>query len=128
MSDDSTQTDSAPVELSLELEKFVPSGTEIYDALMGGIEPELVSANMALLEEKYKNETAEEKEVRQERYQKAFEAYDKAYKEWISDLSAAVEAKKKDAYKVAEEQTKNADEAVLGDIESQFENAGSSSL
>lgn len=82
---------------------------------------------MALLEEKYKNETAKEKEARQERYQKAFEEYDSAYAKWISDLSAAVEAKKKDAYKTAEEQTKSSDADVLGDIESQFESAGSSS-
>ncbi|PIQ76450.1 hypothetical protein COU78_06385 [Candidatus Peregrinibacteria bacterium CG10_big_fil_rev_8_21_14_0_10_49_24] len=127
MADNSKKDGSTPVALSPALERMLPSGTEIYDALMSAIEPELLSANLPSLEEKYANETLRQKKEREMRYQKAFAAYDKAYKGWIADLSSAVEAKRRDAYEVAEEETKHKDEALLGDIESQFNSANFSS-
>lgn len=127
MSDSSAKNGSASVTLSPALERMLPSGKEIYDALMSAIEPELLSGNLSLLNEKYANETEQQKKEREVRYKKAFANYDKAYKEWISDLSSAVEEKRKDAYAAAEEETKHKDEALLGDIESQFNAANFSS-
>lgn len=58
-----TQNPSAPA---------FPSAAWLYDELMQHIEPELTSAELPLLPEKYKNETPEENRERMKRYAFAF--------------------------------------------------------
>jgi len=53
----------------------VPSGTEIYDALMSKIDTDLLTANIPTLDAQYAGETAEEKKVRYERYQESYKKY-----------------------------------------------------
>ncbi len=55
----------------------------VYDIVMGLIEPDLMSAQLPLLTEKYAKETPEETIARMERYDRAFALFDKA----IADLS-----------------------------------------
>ena len=50
---------------------------ELYDRIMGSIDPELTTAGLAGLREKYANETPQEKAARAERYTRAFEEYQK---------------------------------------------------
>lgn len=56
---------------------ILPQGEEFYDALMAQIEPDLVSTQLPLLEARYAGETPEQKEVRQARYDAAFEEFDR---------------------------------------------------
>jgi hypothetical protein len=53
----------------------------LYDELMAEIEPDLVTANIDGLEEKYKDETPAEAAARAERYNAAYEAFQKAMDE-----------------------------------------------
>jgi hypothetical protein len=55
------------------------SGHELYDQIMGGIEPELTTKGRKLAELKYQNETPEQHEERMARYQRAFEEYERRY-------------------------------------------------
>jgi len=68
----------------------VLSATEMYDALMGEIEPDLVSHNVLTLTEKYKEESPEERAKRAERYTNAFAAYEERLRryqeEWNMQL------------------------------------------
>lgn len=62
----------------------IPSGEEVYDTLMSKIEPELTTAQLPFLKDKYKDETPEAAKIRAERYQKAFAEYDKQYAEYTT--------------------------------------------
>lgn len=80
-------TDPTPVQLPP-----ITGGDELYDSIMSQIEPDLVTAMIPLLEEKYKSETPEQNKMRMERYQKAFEKYKEEFakysQNWDSQLNA----------------------------------------
>ena len=80
----------------------IPSGQEIYDAVMREIEPELISTSLPTLNEKYKDETPVEKEARKERYNKAFAEYYKRYTTRIAQLEEQVRCYRKEAMRSAE--------------------------
>jgi hypothetical protein len=52
-------------------------GSELYDEIMAAIDPELVSANIPLLKEKYADETPEQSDARAARYDWAYEEFDR---------------------------------------------------
>ncbi|MFA7682375.1 MAG: hypothetical protein WCX61_05085 [Candidatus Peribacteraceae bacterium] len=95
----------------------IPSGQEIYDGLMGKIEPELLTANLPMLEEQSAHDTPEQKEERMQRYQKAFEEYDRQYQEYIQELTAAVENYKRTALKSMENQDRTEEANTLSNLE-----------
>lgn len=96
----------------------IPTGDEIYNSIMSQIEPELTSAQISLLEEKYKGETEGDQKVRMERYTKAFEEYEKQYGEYIATLDAQVRSFKRDAMSSTEGQSRAEDNAQLASLES----------
>lgn len=57
-------------------------GRELYDQIMGGIEPELTSAQLPLLTDRYKDETPEARSARAARFKKAFAEYQKQFNEY----------------------------------------------
>lgn len=67
-------------------------GKEIYDAIMGEIDPELTSAQASILAEKYKGESEEEHKLRMARYGKAFAVYETAYVEFLRMFDAEIRA------------------------------------
>ena len=94
----------------------IPSGKEIYDAIMGQIEPELVSTVIPTLPEKYKNETEEEKQKRCDRYNKAFEDCYKRYALFIADLTQQVHRYQKQAMRSAEEWNRSQELVTMDDL------------
>ncbi len=100
-----------------------PTGAEVYDALMATIEPELMSANIPVLDDKYVGESEEEKAARYERYSRAFDAYDAAYDKWKNDMHVVVKDYKKTALKTAEAESRTKDASVLGNLESELSSA-----
>lgn len=126
MSQDNTSTDDSAAGITPELAALIPSGSEIYDSLMEPIEPELLSNNLPVLAEKYKDESEPDRVKRMEKYSMAFAEYDKAYEKWIKDLRGAVKLKRSEACRVAEEEQKEEDSSLLTDLESQFENTNPS--
>lgn len=99
-------------------QKALPTGEQLYDALMILIEPELISANIPLLEEKYKNESPVERAARMQKYQKAMEEYDKRYSALIAALNADVAKMKRDGIAAIEKKSATKEVSVLSNIES----------
>lgn len=99
----------------------LPTGQEIFDTIMGGIEPELVSGNEAALAATYANETPDQKQERMARYQSAFETYDVRYKEYCDTMNAQVNAYRHDALRMAEGKSHDEETGALRSLEASFE-------
>lgn len=101
----------------------IPTGQELFDALMGHIEPELVSSQTKTLEKTYKDETPAEHATRMKRYDLAFERYDTAYREYMATLEAQVGRYRRSALEHAELRDRAEDEPVLGNFDVLFQQA-----
>lgn len=78
------------------------NGKELYDSLMSKIEPELVSAELPLLAQKYSNEPDDLKKERLARYAAAFKKYDEAYQIFLAGLRQVIKQYKTDSFSWAE--------------------------
>lgn len=101
----------------------IHGGQEVYDSIMGDIEPELTTAGLATLDEKYKDETAEAAAERLERYKKAFEEYNKRYAEYKQKQDDAVKKYGRDLAADVENKASAKDATALDDIESAIFNS-----
>lgn len=101
----------------------VLSPEAVYDLLMNEIEPELTSANVAGLKEKYRNEKPEQAKRRAERYAAAFDEYDRRLDLYINKLSKAMNAYARDAAKSLEAYEQKNNTRDLTDLESQISSA-----
>jgi hypothetical protein len=104
------------------LPKF-PSGQEIYDSIMQKIEPELVSASLPILNEKYKDESPKDKEARKKRYNLAFLKYNKEFKAYMVKLQVQANQYYKDVRLSLEEKSREKETKDLSSIESQIQSA-----
>lgn len=98
----------------------LPSGQDVYDALMSEIEPELTSSQIPLLAQKYANESASEKSARVKRYDAAYAAYAVAFKKWSEELNQLVIRMKHDAMASAEADDRSHEAEDLSRLESSF--------
>ncbi|MCF7844769.1 MAG: hypothetical protein K9M03_03005 [Kiritimatiellales bacterium] len=96
---------------------IVPSTNELYDSLMSKIEPELVSSQVPLLEEKYKGETKDQRAKRAEKYKKAYKAFMKAFGLYMIDLNHKIGAYRKQAYASAEINNRSKEQERLTNLE-----------
>jgi hypothetical protein len=90
---------------------------QIYDLLMAEIEPELLLANIPVLDAKYAAETPEEHAVRMARYAQAYKKFDDALKTFKEDVNGRVKTAKRTSLKVAEAEGKAQEEAKLHAID-----------
>jgi len=97
-----------------------PTGQEIYDGIMGRIEPELLTANLDRLDDPYKGETPEEHKKRYERYSRAFAQYKVEYGKWVANLNQAVAAYKRAVTQAAEGAEKEQEAELLKHLEDQM--------
>ena len=77
----------------------IPTGEEIYNQLMAKIEPVLMTSEIPSLQERYKDETPEQKDARTKRYDAAFAEYEKQYAQYATELQDTFKAFKKEAVK-----------------------------
>jgi len=70
---------------------------QVYDAIMAGIEEDLLLANIPHLPEKYKNETPEEHESRMERYKDAYRKFDQEFSKLMVQVNDEVHTQKRGA-------------------------------
>lgn len=106
--------------LDPQLAAAIPSGDQVYDAIMGTIEPELLSKNLPSLVDKYGNETAGARAERMQRYQAAFRRYDETYGRWIHNLRTVARDQRADALQKAEVRVQQEDAEQLSTLENQF--------
>ena len=95
----------------------IPEAEEIYDTIMNRIEPELSSAQIDTLKEKYKNETPEEKKVRGKRYKTAFEKYDKEFVTYMKDLHQKVTDYRKHTFERIEYKEREKEEKKMKELD-----------
>lgn len=98
----------------------LPTGQEIFDIIMGDIEPDLVSDAAETLDQKYAGESPEQKAGRMARYQAAFAEYDVQYKEYMDAMNAEVNAYRQEALKLTEQNSQKKDETELQSLEAAF--------
>ena len=91
----------------------VPTGDEIYDALMSDIDMDLITVNLPLLDAKYAGESTQERTARFKRYEEAYAKYDEAYAIWIQTLNQSVEQYRHEALRSAEAKDRVNDELAL---------------
>lgn len=98
----------------------LPTAEALYDQIMGAIEPELMSAGIETLGEKYKDETPEAFAARKERYAKAFEEYDRKYQEYISSLQTQVREYRRQSFARVESNDRGGENQVMQNLEAAF--------
>ena len=91
----------------------IPTGQELYDAIMGHIEPELTTASLQVLAEKYADETPEERANRKQQYECAFAQYDQAYEGYIQTLQAQVDRHRRHSFTEVELEDRQEEEGFL---------------
>jgi hypothetical protein len=101
----------------------VPQGPDLYDQLMGPIEPELTSQELPGLTAKYAQETQAQSAARAERYEKAFEAYQKQLNVFLEGMNRNAQHYQRTAMATTEKQDRTAEQAGLQDLSSQISTA-----
>lgn len=96
----------------------LPEGQEFYDNLMSQIEPELTSQMLPLLDARYAGETPEEKEIRQTRYDKAFEEFDRRSAEEMAGFEQDVHQYKVQTMREAEAASRQEESSDIAILES----------
>lgn len=98
----------------------IPTGRELYDIIMVEIEPELTTANLETLEDRYKGESSDEFAKRKERYALAMERYQQAYQDYIETLQVQVERYRKATFEKVEIEDRTNEQGVLDHLSSIF--------
>ena len=101
----------------------IPTGRELFDSLMAHIEPELTSEGWKTLEEKYKNETPEERALRTKRYELAFERCQQAFDDYMETLDMQVSRYRREAFAHAEMEDRGQEEGFLNQLSAYFPQA-----
>lgn len=98
-------------------------GKAVYDEIMAQIEPELTHASLATLADKYKDETPEQAQARQVRYDAAFAQYDQRYAQYMSNLSGQVKGLQRTVRAGIETDEREVEANQLANLESSFSQA-----
>ena len=93
---------------------------QIYDMLMGDIEPDLLLANIPGLDEKYKGETDAEHKARMKKYKDAYEKFDVELAEFMGKVKQETRENKRNALKEKEQVSREEESDKIADIESAF--------
>lgn len=101
----------------------LPYPEEVYDRLMEQIEPELMTAQLPTLDERYKDEAPEQADARRERYAKAFAAYDEKFREYRRDIESQARRYQRTAVSSTEEQSRLREQERIVIFEQSFSSA-----
>lgn len=97
-----------------------PVVEQLYDCLMGEIEPELMTTMLPQLAEIYADESAEEMLKRREHYQWAFAQCASLWDEFIAECKVQLNAIKEQAFATVKERTSEEEALTLQSLEKQF--------
>lgn len=98
----------------------IPTGQELFDAIMGYIEPELTTEGVKTLDAKYKNETPDQQLERRKRYARAYEQYEKAYQETMETLHAQINRYSRVSFEQMEQGDRTDEESTLNSLSQAF--------
>jgi len=94
----------------------IPTGQELFNVLMGNIEPELTTEGVKLLMEKYKNETPTEELQRRRRYELAYQKYEEAYTRTMNKIHDQVDHYRRVSFTEVEDEDRAEDSLLLNAI------------
>ena len=94
----------------------LPTGQQLYDAIMAHIEPELTTEGVKLLDAKYKDESPAQLAERKKRYALAFELYEQHYAGYIQALQGQVSRYRKATFIEVEIEDRAVEEGILDNI------------
>lgn len=97
------------------------SGDELYDSIMGSIEPDLLLANMPQVVLDMEHDTKDAKAERIERYNRAFAEYDRRLAEHKRDWDKSYNAYKRASMESLSGFLNAADKDRMTDIERQLD-------
>ena len=95
----------------------VPTGQELYDSIMGHIEPDLTTESLKTLAQKYEGETPEQTATRKRRYDLAFERYDQAYADYVETLHAQAHRYRRQSFDQAELKNREQEGSILDSLQ-----------
>ncbi len=93
---------------------------KFYDFIMGAIEPDLLTENIATLDEKYEGETEEDRAIRYEKYTFAYQLFDEVVQEFDDAMKKQTKAIITKMDRAALKQSKKEDDTVLTALSSQI--------
>lgn len=93
----------------------------IYDVLMQEIEPDLTSANIKTLDERYAGESAGDKQARYERYEYAFILLDECLEDLKVDMHFDALELKQAMTAMAADESRTSDRKTMEDVEEQID-------
>jgi hypothetical protein len=93
-------------------------GQELYDLIMGQIEPDLLSVNVDGLAARYVQQTPEERSERAQRYRNAFSEYERRLTEYQRQWDEQLRTYKRLAIAYIEHQAQSGEVTDLQSIES----------
>ncbi len=96
----------------------VLSGAELYDSIMGQIEPELVSAKLPFSPDLFAAESPEQRAARAERYQAAFDEFDRRFAAYQDQWNEELRTYKRHAMTFIEEKADAEEQNTMASIES----------
>jgi len=99
-------------------EPAIQTGEEFYDSIMSQIEPDLVTNMLPLLDARYAAESPEEKDVRQARYDAAFEEFDRRSAEAMTALENDVHTYKVSSMREMESASRQEETNDISNLES----------
>lgn len=91
----------------------IPSPEEVYDQLMGAIEPELLRANLSNLDALYAGDTEEQKKARAERYKQAFEKFYEEAEKFVQGLGEKAKQYYHKSLRTLEEEDRGKEEEAM---------------
>ena len=94
----------------------IPTGQEIFDAIMQHIEPELTTEGLKTVDAKYTGEAPAAKEARRKRYTLAFERYEQAYEGYMATLHAQVQRYRRESFDRVETEDRTREDGVLASL------------
>ena len=110
-----------PTGTALDQLKNAELAQQLYDALMVDIEPDLLLANIPLLDERYAGETEEERRVRMKRYEEAYKEFDAALATFMGSVRAEVKTAKRQSLREKETKERAQEETNLTSLEQAFQ-------
>lgn len=96
----------------------VLTGRELYDSIMGGIEPDLLSSNFPFAPDAFKGETPEQRAARAKRYNAAFQEYDRRFAKYQDDWNEQLRTYKRHAMEYIEQGAATKEGDQLASLES----------
>ena len=117
---DPTQTTKTGQAGSLPSLPTIFQGDDLYDQIMGEIEPDLVTATYKTLDEKYAGETQEQALARKERYEKAFVEYKRRFDLYTSEWNGQLRTFQCGVIHALEADDRSEEDALMSQLETAF--------